>query len=153
MRFITNKKGSALLQVLIMGSIIASISVLLLRFAVTRTTNMVKTTRKIPARMYAEACMSQITLDAVGNEFIGRPPRFDTGIIPGATVQPIYTYWCKLNLGNATNTGTLREEAMTLKGITGGTKIITTPSGAVSVPLPSTLYEVKLTVERADQLK
>lgn len=47
-----NKKGSALMQVMVLGSIIAAIIVMLMRFSVGRTANMLKTKREIQAKPF-----------------------------------------------------------------------------------------------------
>lgn len=69
-----NNKGSALMQVLVLGSVIAAIVLLVLRFSVTRTTNIVKTKRRVAAKAYAEACMAQYNSIAMERELNGLPP-------------------------------------------------------------------------------
>lgn len=76
--FMRKRRGSAMMQVLVLGSIIASIVILLLRFAVTRTVNITKTRRMIAAKAYAEGCMAQFTSVAFRRELHGRPPYDNT---------------------------------------------------------------------------
>ncbi len=72
--FRMNNRGSALMQVLVLGSVIAAIVLLVLRFSVTRTTNIVKTKRRVAAKAYAEACMAQYNSIAMERELNGLPP-------------------------------------------------------------------------------
>lgn len=69
-----NKKGSALMQVLVLGSVIAAIVLLVLRLAMTRTTNVVKTKRKVSAKAYAESCLAQYNAISMVREEKGLPP-------------------------------------------------------------------------------
>lgn len=68
-----NKKGSALMQVLVLGSVIATIVLLVLRFAMSRTTNVVKTKRRIVSKAVAEACFAQINAIITSRELAGKP--------------------------------------------------------------------------------
>lgn len=70
----SNRKGSALMQVLVLGSVIASIVLLVLRLSITRTTNVVKTKRKVSAKAYAEACLAQYNAVSMTREEKGLPP-------------------------------------------------------------------------------
>ena len=72
--FLRNKKSSALMQVLVLGSVIAAVVLLVLRLAMTRTTNVVKTKRKVSAKAYAESCLSQYNAIAMVREENGLPP-------------------------------------------------------------------------------
>lgn len=72
--FLRNRKGSALMQVLVLGSVIAAIVMLVLRLAITRTTNVVKTKRKVSAKAYAESCLAQYNAIAMVREENGLPP-------------------------------------------------------------------------------
>lgn len=72
--FLNNKKGSALMQVLVLGSVIAAVVLLVLRLAMTRTTNVVKTKRKVSAKAYAESCLAQYNAIAMVREEKGLPP-------------------------------------------------------------------------------
>lgn len=68
-----NKKGSALMQVMVMGSIIAAIIVMLMRFAMGRTSNMLKTKRTVMAKSYAEGCIAQYNTLAMQRAMEGFP--------------------------------------------------------------------------------
>ncbi len=74
---IFNKKGSALMQVMVLGSIIAAIIVMLMRFSLGRTSNMLKTKRVIASKAYAEGCIAQYNAIAVERAMEGIPPRVD----------------------------------------------------------------------------
>ena len=67
------RRGSALIQVLVLGGVIAGIIVLLLRFSVARTLNVSKTTHKLAAKAYAEGCMAEFTAAAMLRELHGLP--------------------------------------------------------------------------------
>ena len=71
--FYFNKKGSALMQVMVLGSVIAAIIVMLMRFAVGRTGNMLKTKRVIQAKAYAEGCIAQYNTMAMERALEGFP--------------------------------------------------------------------------------
>lgn len=62
------------MQVLVLGAIIASIVILMMRFTVTRTVNVLKTKNIIAAKIYAESCIAQYTAVAVALELKGLPP-------------------------------------------------------------------------------
>lgn len=68
-----NRKGSALMQVLVLGSVIATIVLLVLRFAMSRTTNVVKTKRRVVSKAVAEACYAQINAIITARELAGKP--------------------------------------------------------------------------------
>ena len=74
---IFNKKGSALMQVMVLGSIIAAIIVMLMRFSLGRTSNMLKTKRVIASKAYAEGCIAQYNARAVERAMAGEPPIID----------------------------------------------------------------------------
>lgn len=74
---IFGRKGSALMQVMVMGSIIAAIIIMLMRFAVGRTSNMLKTKRIISSKAYAEGCIAQYNAIAVQRALDGVPPLLD----------------------------------------------------------------------------
>lgn len=71
--FIRNRKGSALMQVLVLGSVIATIVLLVLRFSMSRTTNVVKTKRRVISKAVAEACFAQINAIITARELAGKP--------------------------------------------------------------------------------
>lgn len=100
-----NKKGSALMQVMIMGSIIAAIIIMLMRFAVGRTSNMLKTKRTIASKAYAEGCIAQYNAVAVERALAGIPPLLDgsnqekfTCTVGGINTD-IYIKWGSTNTG------------------------------------------------------
>lgn len=69
-----SKKGSALMQVLVIGLIVATFSVLILRYAVTRSANLTRTNRILSSQIVAESCLDQyMTFQAV-SELSGKPP-------------------------------------------------------------------------------
>ncbi|MDR1124141.1 MAG: hypothetical protein LBL61_06110 [Elusimicrobiota bacterium] len=88
------KRGSALMQVLVLGGVIAGIVVLLLRFSAARMVNVVKTTRKMQAKAYAEGCMAQFTAAAMMRELHGLPPSTieEDGTIPTGNDLLLYDY-------------------------------------------------------------
>ena len=71
--FYFNKKGSALMQVMVLGSVIAAIIIMLMRFAVGRTGNMLKTKRVVQAKAYAEGCIAQYNTMAMERALEGYP--------------------------------------------------------------------------------
>lgn len=96
---IFNKKGSALMQVMVLGSIIAAIIVMLMRFSLGRTSNMLKTKRVVASKAYAEGCIAQYNAIAVERAMAGVPPVIDgnnqerfTCIIDGKSTD-IYIKW------------------------------------------------------------
>ena len=102
---ILNKRGSALMQVMVMGSIIAAIIIMLMRFAIGRTSNMLKTKRVIASKAYAEGCIAQYNAVAVERALDGVPPLLDgsnqekfTCTIDGVTTD-IYIKWGSTNTG------------------------------------------------------
>lgn len=93
--FYLNKKGSALMQVMVLGSVIAAIIIMLMRFAVGRTGNMLKTKRVIQAKAYAEGCIAQYNTMAMERALEGLPVPVDgdnketfTCIIDGKNAVP-----------------------------------------------------------------
>ncbi|MBQ4493827.1 MAG: hypothetical protein II972_04440 [Elusimicrobiaceae bacterium] len=55
-----NFKGSALVQVLVLGALIATIVVVLLKFSITRTSNMVQTKSLVGSKMAVQGCMTML---------------------------------------------------------------------------------------------
>jgi len=72
-----NKKGSALMQVMVLGSIIAAIIVMLMRFSVGRTANMLKTKREVQAKAFMEGCLAQYNTMAMERALKGYPILLD----------------------------------------------------------------------------
>lgn len=52
-------KGSALMQVMVVGLIVAAFSVLMLRYAVTRSANLARTERVLESQILADSCLDQ----------------------------------------------------------------------------------------------
>lgn len=138
-----NKKGSALMQVLVLGGVIAGIVVLLLRFSTARTVNVVKTLRKMPAKAYAEGCMAQFTAAAMLRELRGRPPGDGNGndLLPSGTQEQ--SYKCSYKVGSQT--------VPTDTDI----KVRLFPSAKASdnTIVPSALLELTLNISNPDQLE
>jgi hypothetical protein len=139
-----NKKGSALMQVLVLGGVVAGIVVLLLRFSTARMVNVVKTMRKMPAKAYAEGCVAQFTAAAMLRELHGRPPGDgiagspNVDLLPGS---PSLTYKCKYIVGPATNEGV--ESTMYFEVVAGGEVTI----GTDTYNIPSTLLKMTLNID------
>lgn len=55
-----NKKGAALLQVLLMAAILAGIATMLLRASLSRSTSARKTRRTVSAEMLIQSCMAEV---------------------------------------------------------------------------------------------
>ena len=68
-----SKRGSALMQVLVIGLIIAAFSVLMLRYAVTRSANLTRTERVLSAQIIADSCLDQYMALRATMELSGRP--------------------------------------------------------------------------------
>ena len=69
-----SKKGSALMQVLVIGLIVAAFSVLMLRYAVTRSANMSITERNLEMEVVADSCLEQYMGFIAYAELRGTPP-------------------------------------------------------------------------------
>ena len=67
-----SKKGSALMQVLVVGLIIAAFSVLMLRYAVTRSANLNRTERVLSSQIIADSCLDQYMALRATMELSGR---------------------------------------------------------------------------------
>lgn len=104
-----NKKGSALMQVMVLGSIIAAIIVMLMRFSVGRTANMLKTKREIQAKAFVEGCMAQYNTMAMERALQGYPILLDSNnkeqftckaVLNGETItKNIYITWGSTSTG------------------------------------------------------
>lgn len=68
-----SKKGSALMQVLVVGLIIAAFSVLMLRYAVTRSANLTRTERILSSQIIADSCLDQYMALMATMELSGNP--------------------------------------------------------------------------------
>jgi hypothetical protein len=69
-----NKKGSSLMQVMVMGALIAAIVAVVLRFSTISAVNVNKTKRDFVFKSYADSCMAKINAEAVRREFAGEAP-------------------------------------------------------------------------------
>ncbi|MBQ3934009.1 MAG: hypothetical protein II726_02325 [Elusimicrobiaceae bacterium] len=68
-----SKKGSALMQVLVIGLIIAAFAVLMLRYAVTRSSNLARTDRILKSQITADSCLDQYMSYRATAELYGQP--------------------------------------------------------------------------------
>lgn len=100
-----NNRGSALMQVMVMGSIIAAIIVMLMRFSMGRTSNMLKTKRVVASKSYAEGCIAQYNTIAMERAMKGIPIKLDghnkekfTCNVDGVSTD-IYITWGSTNTG------------------------------------------------------
>ncbi len=71
---VNNKRGSAMLQVLVMGAVIAAIITIVLRFSTIRTIGYNRTRREVVTRAVAEACIAQYNTHATHAEIRGVKP-------------------------------------------------------------------------------
>lgn len=69
-----SKKGSALMQVLVIGLIVAAFAVLMLRYAITRSANLSRTSRILESQIVADSCLDQYMAFQATAELSGRPP-------------------------------------------------------------------------------
>lgn len=72
-----NFKGSALMQVLVLSALIVTIVVVLLKFSITRTSNMVQTKTVISAKMAVQGCMAFLNEEEIQRVNDGRLPYFE----------------------------------------------------------------------------
>lgn len=68
------KKGSALMQVLVVGLIVAAFAVLMLRYAITRSANLSRTERILESQIVADSCLDQYMAYWAQAELSGREP-------------------------------------------------------------------------------
>ena len=68
------KKGSALMQVMVVGLIIATFAILMLRYAVTRSSNLSRTERILETQVIADSCLEQFMSVLAYTELYGVPP-------------------------------------------------------------------------------
>ncbi|MCR5505201.1 MAG: hypothetical protein K6E94_06635 [Elusimicrobiaceae bacterium] len=68
------KKGSALMQVLVVGLIVATFAILMLRYAVTRSSNISRTERILETEILADSCLEQYMAYLSYAELYGTPP-------------------------------------------------------------------------------
>ena len=67
------KKGSALMQVMVVGLIVAAFSVLMLRYAITRSANLSRTERILESQIVADSCLDQYMALWAESELYGQP--------------------------------------------------------------------------------
>ena len=96
-----SKKGSALMQVLVIGLIVAAFAVLMLRYAVTRSANLTRTSRILAAQIIADSCLDQYMAYMATSELLGQPH---------ATTESQLSMNCRFFPGNA---GTIDDISMT----------------------------------------
>lgn len=72
-----SKKGSALMQVMVIGLIIAAFAVMMLRYAVTRSANLSRTERILSSQIVADSCLDQYMAFQATAELSGEPPCFN----------------------------------------------------------------------------
>ena len=68
-----SKKGSALMQVLVVGLIVATFAILMLRYAVTRSSNISRTERILETEVIADSCLDQYMTYLTYAELRGTP--------------------------------------------------------------------------------
>lgn len=68
-----SKKGSALMQVLVVGLIVATFAILMLRYAVTRSSNISRTERILETEVIADSCLEQYMTYLAYAELRGTP--------------------------------------------------------------------------------
>lgn len=108
-----SKKGSALMQVMVIGLIVAAFAVLMLRYAVTRSANLSRTSRILESQIIADSCLDQYMSFQAAAELSGKPP-YDLKM--NCLYFPSY--------GNAVSTITMYTSSNTVN--TDGTNIIVT---------------------------
>lgn len=69
-----SKRGSALMQVMVIGLIIAAFAVMMLRYAVTRSANLSRTERILSSQIVADSCLDQYMAFQATAELSGEPP-------------------------------------------------------------------------------
>ena len=74
-----NNKGSALLQVLVLGALIITIVTVLIRFSITRTSNMMQTKTLVGSNVAVEACLSMLNEEEARRVSAGAKSYFDDG--------------------------------------------------------------------------
>lgn len=83
-----SKRGSALMQVMVIGLIVAAFAVLMLRYAVTRSANLSRTSRILESQIIADSCLDQYMAYQATAELSGKPPCDETAV--GCLYFPSY---------------------------------------------------------------
>lgn len=95
MKFIKNKRGAALMQVLLVTAILAGIATFILRASLSRTSNARRTRRTISAQLLIDSCMSEVnTLWSAKT-----PEAFFTDMSNCKMQNSLDTYTCKITDG------------------------------------------------------
>ena len=68
-----SKRGSALMQVMVIGLIVAAFSVMILRYAITRSANLTRTDRILQSQIIADSCLEQYMAYIATAELYGMP--------------------------------------------------------------------------------
>lgn len=104
-----SKKGSALMQVLVIGLIIATFAILMLRYAVTRSSNLSRTERMLETEIVADSCLEQYMAYLTYAELRGTPTGaadFECKYYTGMTGNSLSTIPMGKTIGsNEANTG------------------------------------------------
>ncbi len=66
-----SKRGSALMQVMVIGLIVAAFSILILRYAITRSSNLSRTERVLKTQITADSCSDQYMNNLALHELYG----------------------------------------------------------------------------------
>ena len=103
-------KGSALMQVIVVGLIVAAFSVLMLRYAVTRSANLTRTQRILESQTIADSCLDQYMSFLAYSELYGVPPtsyNMDCLYYTGNNTISSTTMWAEFGAADTINAGTL----------------------------------------------
>lgn len=99
---LNNKKGAALLQVLLVTVVLAGMATMLLRASLSRTTTARQTRRTVSAQLLVNACMAEVntlwsnkTSEAFANDMNQCIMYCKSGEIIGSCKQPVYEYTCR----------------------------------------------------------
>ncbi|MGN0017240.1 MAG: hypothetical protein ACI37O_07890 [Candidatus Avelusimicrobium sp.] len=99
---LNNKKGAALLQVLLVTVVLAGIATMLLRASLSRTTTARQTRRTVSAQLLVNACMAEVntlwshkTPAAFANDMNQCIMYCKSGEIFGTCKQPVYEHTCQ----------------------------------------------------------
>lgn len=76
-----SKKGSALMQVLVIGLVIAAFAVMILRYAITRSANLSRSDRILQSQMIADSCLDQYMAYQATAELYGQPWSTSTAFV------------------------------------------------------------------------
>lgn len=119
---LNNKKGAALLQVLLVTAVLAGMATMLLRASLSRTTTARQTRRTVSAKLLVNACMAEVntlwnnkTSEAFANDMRQCIMYCETGTVNGLCTKPQYEYTCNdislEGLGTYTVTAVMEKNA------------------------------------------